>query len=58
MVVLQTTEAVVPGLNPVSLTVENSEDRQSHFAYCKNLGAEWETSPWGQKNIIKKQIFF
>ena len=30
---LQTTEAVVPGSNPVSLTEKNSEDRQSHCVY-------------------------
>ena len=35
LVALQTTEAVVPGSNPASLTVENSEDRQSHCAFCK-----------------------
>ena len=38
MVALQTTEAVVPGSNPSSLTVENSEDRQSHCVYCKISG--------------------
>ena len=31
LVALQTTETVVPGSNPASLTVENSEDRQNHF---------------------------
>ena len=30
LVALQTTEAVVPDSNPSSVTVENSEDRQSH----------------------------
>ena len=35
LVALQTTEAVVPGSNPASLTLENSEDRQSHCVYCK-----------------------
>ena len=49
LVALLTTEAVVPGSNLVSLTVKNSEDRQSHFVYCKNIGAERETSPGGQK---------
>ena len=45
-VALQTTEAMVPGSNPASLTVKNSEDRQrSHCVYLKNLGAERETSP-------------
>ena len=54
MVTLQTTEAAVPGSNPASLTVENSEDRQSHCVYCKNLGAERKTSPWNQKKKDKK----
>ena len=48
LVVLQTTEAVVPGSNPASLRVENSEDRQSHCAYCKILGQR-ERPPLRQK---------
>ena len=42
----QTTKAVVPGSNTVSLTVE---DRQSHYVICilQSLGAKREISPWG-----------
>ena len=47
MAALQTTEAVVPGSNPASLTVKNSEDRQIHCVYCKISGAE------GPKKIEK-----
>ena len=54
LVVLQTAEAVVPGSNPASLTVKKLEDRQSHCVYCKNLGAERETSPWGKKIVLIK----
>ena len=34
LVALQTTKAVVPGSNPASLIVKNSEDRQSHCVVC------------------------
>ena len=42
LVAHQTTEAVVPGSYPVSLTVENSADRQSHCVVytVKSLGRE------------------
>ena len=33
-----TSEAVVPGSNLASLTVENFEDRQGHSVYCKIFG--------------------
>ena len=49
MIALQTAEAVILGSNPASLTVENSECRQSHNAYCVNLGPERGTSPWQNK---------
>ena len=55
LVALQTTEAVVPGSNPASLTVKNSEDRQSHCVYCTNLWAERKTSPRGKKKKYLKQ---
>ena len=45
---------VVPGSNPASLTVENSEDRQSHCVYNKNLGAERETTHCGKKKQEEK----
>ena len=46
-VVLQTSEAVVPGSNPASLTVENSEDRQSHCVLytVKSRGREGDLNP-------------
>ena len=42
LVALQITEAVVPGSNPASLTMENSEDRQSQCVYyaVKSRGRE------------------
>ena len=50
---LQTTEAVVPGLILASLTVENSENRQSHFVYTvKSRGREGNLSR-GQKKEFK-----
>ena len=39
VVLLQTTESVVPGSNPASFTVENSEDRQNRCVNC-NLPPE------------------
>ena len=54
MVALQTAEAVVPGSNPASLTVENSEDRQSHCEYCKISGQRGRP-PRGQKKIERKK---
>ena len=56
MVALQTTEAVVPGSNPASLTVENSEDRQSHCVYCKISGREGDL-PLRPKKRFKKKIY-
>ena len=35
LIALQTIEAVVPGSNPGSLTMENSEDRTGHCVDCK-----------------------
>ena len=40
-VVAPTSEAVVPGSNPASLTVENSENRQGHCVVCN---IPWEIS--------------
>ena len=55
LVALQTTEAVVPGSNPASLTVENSEDRQSHCVYCKISGQSGRPPPKAKKKIEKKE---
>ena len=52
-VALQTTEAVVPGSNPASLTVENSEDRQSHCVYCKISGQRGRPPPEAKKKDRK-----
>ena len=54
LVGLQTTEAGVPGSNPASLTVENSEDRQSH---CKVSGQRGRP-PLRPKKILKKLFTF
>ena len=54
LVVLQTTEFVLPGSNPASLTVENSEDRQSHCVYCKISGQRRSTLPPEPKKRYKK----
>ena len=43
--VLQTTETVVPGSYPASLTLKNSEDRQSHCVYCKISGKRGRPTP-------------
>ena len=55
MVALQTTEAVVPGSNPASLTVENSENRQSHCVYCtvKSRGREGDLPLGPKKRRLK-----
>ena len=57
LVALQTSEAVVPGSNPASLTVENSEDRQSHCVQytVKSRGRE-EDLPLGPIKDIKKIV--
>ena len=52
---LQTTEAVVPGSNPASLTVNNSEDRQSHCVYCKISGQRVKPPPETKKKKQKKK---
>ena len=54
MAALQTTEAVVPGSNPASLTVKNSEDRQSHCVYCKSRGREGDLPLRPKKEREKK----
>ena len=54
MAALQTTEAVVLGANPASLTVKNSEDRQGHCVYCKFSGQR-ELPPSEAKKRNKKQ---
>ena len=46
--VLQTTETVVPGSYPASLTLKNSEDRQSHCVYCKISGKRGRPTPEAQ----------
>ena len=45
----QTTEAVVLGSNPPSLTLENSEDRQNHCVYCKISGQRGRPPPEAKK---------
>ena len=45
LVMIQTTEAVVPSSNPASLTLENYEDRQSHCVYCKISGQRGKPPP-------------
>ena len=57
-VALQTTEAVVPGSNPASLTVENFEDRQSHCVYCKISGARGRPPPKTKKKLKKLFCLF
>ena len=52
LVALQTIETVVSGSDPVSLTVKNSEDRQSHHLYCKMAGQR-ENLPLRQKKKFK-----
>ena len=53
----QTSKAVVPGLNPASLTKESSEDMQSHYVtvvcilYVKSRGRE------GDLPLKPKKIF-
>ena len=44
---------LVPGSNPASPTVKNSEDRQSHCVYCKSRGREADLPlrPKKKKNI-------
>ena len=49
LVALQTTEAMVPGSNPASLRVENSEARQSHCVHCKILGQRGRPPPEAKK---------
>ena len=46
---LQNTEALVTGSNPASLTVKNSEDRQSHCVYCKISGQRGKPPPGAKK---------
>ena len=55
LVALQTTEAVVPGSNPASLTVKNSEDRQGVYSVftVKSLGRKGNL-PLRKKNKAKK----
>ena len=56
MAALQTTEAVVLGANPASLTVKNSEDRQGHSVYCKISGQRGKPPPEAKKN--EKRRYF
>ena len=51
---LQTTEAVVPGSNPVSLTVENSEDRVTVVYTVKSRGRVGDL-PLGPKKKKEKK---
>ena len=55
LVALQTTEAVVPGSNPASLTVKYPEDRHGHCTYFKTLGQRWKP-PSEAKNERKSKI--
>ena len=45
---------VVPGSNPASLTVENSEDRQSHCIYCEISGQRGRPPPKAKKDRKNK----
>ena len=56
MVALQTTEAVVPGSDLASLTVEISEYRQSHCVYCKILGQRGRPPPETKKYVYKTSV--
>ena len=47
---------VVPGSNPASLTVENSEDRQSHCVYCKISGQRGRPLPEAKKKKDRKKL--
>ena len=50
LVALQATDTVVPGLNPASLIVENSEDRQGHYSMY-SVKISWQSNlPLRQKN--------
>ena len=51
LVALQTIETVVSGSDPVSLTVKNSEDRQSHHLYCKMAGQREKPTLEAEKKI-------
>ena len=53
---LQNTEAVVPGSNPASLTLSNSEDRQSHCVFCKISGQKGKPPPAAKKEKEKMDI--
>ena len=52
---LQTTEATDPGSNTAPITVNNSEDRQSHCVYCKISGQRGKLPPAAKKR--KEQLF-
>ena len=56
LVAHQTTEAVVPGSYPVSLTVENSADRQSHCVYCNISGYGGKSPPEAKKRKKEKEV--
>ena len=49
----QTTKAVVPGSNTVSLTVE---DRQSHYLYCKVSGQRGKSPPEVKKRKKRREL--
>ena len=50
LVAFQTTEAVVLGSNPATLTVGKTlEDRQSHCVYCKISGQVAKPPPEAKK---------
>ena len=52
LVALQATDTVVPGLNPASLIVENSEYRQGHYSMysVKISGQRCKPTPEAKKN--------
>ena len=57
MTALPTTEAVVPEWNPVSVTAENSEERQSHCVYCKISGNRGKPPPEAKKRRLEFSMF-
>ena len=56
LVAFQTTKAVILGSNPASLTLENSEDRQSHCVHTgytvKSLGKEGDLPSEAKKTFL------
>ena len=55
LVALQATDTVVPGLNPASLIVENSEYRQGHYSMysVKISGQRCKPTPEAKKSLYR-----